>query len=538
MWRNKDIEVSEVDQPADPKLGYIIQKMLDMLVSINTQIGLMNGGLSWQEEGKKKLNDESEAKLCSLKGYKPNQIEFGESSLSEWLKELSQVEGKNIEREDILKNVYENLKHRVRLRKARFDKTCVVCIMAYSYEAQEKRIRNLIEEVMAERDASDSEDGEIDFEEVQDPEWKSDFDTEQKTSSDESEDSDCGPDSDVFIGVKCAAKSATSPLQCWELFFDENIIHVLVGCTDSYIQSIQENSTRMLQGINKHVEEMSKRNEDIYKRLEEISKGNDEIKKGNKEINNRIEEMTKETQKNLRKGLQEFQEQMRIALKERDDKLQVKIKDIVQVQQQCQVNIGKFRNKQVKLEEAVIHIVTNEIKQFQEGVQQLETKIEESATLTEVLPTHLQDADKIQFAIDRMEGEAFTWGGRKKEEVTSCSQFEKEFVKKYWSKSHQCATLEDLLHRKSLNIWRGSLREFAEHLWEVNETLEQPLNDEIMISAIKRRLSRRMQENLSRSLIKDKDTLMEVMEELETIHAQENNQMRDQNKGENNYHQN
>ncbi|XP_049816274.1 uncharacterized protein LOC126263234 [Schistocerca nitens] len=152
----------------------------------------------------------------------------------------------------------------------------------------------------------------------------------------------------------------------------------------------------MLQGINKQ--------------LEEISKGNEEIKKENKEIKKSIAEMSQES---LRKGLQEFQEQMRITLQERDDKLQVKvdhhreemndvkteiigkaegdvegvntelegrlqkmetqqhqqIKDMVQVQQQCQVNIGKLGNWQVKLEEAVEHIVTNEIKQLQEGVQ-------------------------------------------------------------------------------------------------------------------------------------------------------------------------
>ncbi|XP_046986132.1 uncharacterized protein MCAP_0864-like [Schistocerca americana] len=164
--------------------------------------------------------------------------------------------------------------------------------------------------------------------------------------------------------------------------------------------------------INKNIEEISKGNDEIKKGNEEIKKGNEEIKKENEEIKKSIAEMSQES---LRKGLQEFHERMRITLKDRVGKLQVKvdqlleemnvmkaeiigkaegdvegvkteleegmqktetqqhhqIKDMVQIQQ-CQVNIGKLGNRQVKLEEAVEHIVTNEVK----GVQQLETKTE------------------------------------------------------------------------------------------------------------------------------------------------------------------
>ncbi|XP_049800080.1 uncharacterized protein LOC126235401 [Schistocerca nitens] len=73
MREHKDLEVSEVDQQVDPQNGNINQKMFDMLVSINTQMGVMNGRLGSLEKDNKqlkednqKLNEKFEAKFGSL----------------------------------------------------------------------------------------------------------------------------------------------------------------------------------------------------------------------------------------------------------------------------------------------------------------------------------------------------------------------------------------------------------------------------------------------------------------------------------------
>ncbi|XP_049861960.1 uncharacterized protein LOC126355639 [Schistocerca gregaria] len=73
VGEHKDLEVLEVDQKVDPQNGNINQKMFDMLVSINTQMGVMNGRLGSLEKGNnqlkednQKLNEIFEAKFGSL----------------------------------------------------------------------------------------------------------------------------------------------------------------------------------------------------------------------------------------------------------------------------------------------------------------------------------------------------------------------------------------------------------------------------------------------------------------------------------------
>ncbi|XP_049798106.1 paramyosin-like [Schistocerca nitens] len=307
-----------------------------------------------------------------------------------------------------------------------------------------------------------------------------------------------------------------------------------------------------------------------------------------------IDERERKLQKNVDQVQEDVEKMKGKLIKKIEDdveetkaELRERIAEVTQMQKQCNDAVKGIGDRQnqlaVNLRNAITvqreednERVAMEIRQLQQGMRQLESKTEEinkrisNATLTVgegravtlmssenrhvqnntgqkfkpkgglhqmifmkwlkgVFPAHFNDSDKIQFAIDRMEGEAFTWGVRKKEGTTSFDQFEEEFLKKYWSKSHQCAAIEDLLHRKSLSTWR-TLREFAEHLWELNETLEQPLSDDVMISAIKRRLSRRMQETVSGSLIKNREALMEILDQLESVRSQEHHQANDRNR--------
>lgn len=283
-------------------------------------------------------------------------------------------------------------------------------------------------------------------------------------------------------------------------------------------------------------------------------------------------------------------------LEEKIQHVDMRVEAVAREQQDCNMAVQEVKTKQIELAVNVRDAMANqrhevnqkirqEVETLQVGLQQLESKTEEigkkveSATLTVgegkvvtlvngdsrhnqanigqkykpkgtlhpmiftkwlrgVFPVHYKDTDKIQFAIDRMEGEAFTWGVKKKEEIRDYNQFEREFLKKYWSESHQRAALDDLLYRKSLNKWKGTLREFAEHLWELNEMLERPVNDDIVISAVKRRLSAELQKRLSVSVIRDRDTLMEVLEQLESYRLEENNQGNEQNQRGDNHQRN
>lgn len=80
--------------------------------------------------------------------------------------------------------------------------------MTYSYEAQEERIGQVIEVVMAETEVGDFEHGEIDFEEIQDPEYENDSGTEQETWSGASK------DGVVALGVMFVSKDGAVWKSC------------------------------------------------------------------------------------------------------------------------------------------------------------------------------------------------------------------------------------------------------------------------------------------------------------------------------------
>ncbi|XP_047000670.1 paramyosin-like [Schistocerca americana] len=352
---------------------------------------------------------------------------------------------------------------------------------------------------------------------------------------------------------------------------------------ETIAQEIKTSQMKMECNLKKEMQELQERLKmDFDERESKLQKNIDQVQGD-------VEKMEGKLTKKIEDDIEETKAKLGERINEVETNCNHRIAEVTQMQKQCNdvvKGIGDRQNQlAVNLRNAIAvqreednKRVAMEVRQLQQGVQRLESKTEEidkrmsSATLTVgegrvvtlmssdnryvqnntgqkftpkgglhpmifmkwvkgVFPAHLKDSDKIQFAIHRMEGEAFTWGVREKEGTTNYDQFEEEFLKKYWSKSHQCAAIEDLLHRKSLSTWRGTLREFAEHLWELNETLEQPLSDDVMISAIKRRMSRRMQETVSGSLIKDREALMEILEQLESDRSQEHNQANDQNRG-------
>ncbi|XP_049806863.1 uncharacterized protein LOC126249249 [Schistocerca nitens] len=341
---------------------------------------------------------------------------------------------------------------------------------------------------------------------------------------------------------------------------------------ETIAQEIKTSQMKMEYNLKKEMQELQERMKmDIDERERKLQKSIDQVQGD-------MEKVEGELTKKIEVDIEETKAELGERINEVETNCNHRIAKVTQMQKQCNEVVKGIGDRQNQLAVNLRNAIAVQREEDNKRVQQLESKTEEidkrisNATLAirggkvvtlmssdnrciqsntgqkfrpkgglhpmifmkwlkGVLPAHLKDSDKIQFAIDRMEGEAFTWGVRKKEGTTSYDQFEEEFLKKYCSKSHQCAAIEDLLHCKSLSTWRGALREFAEHLWELNETLEQPLSDDVMISAIKRRMSQRMQETISGSLIEDREALMKILEQLESVRAQGHNQPNDQNRG-------
>ncbi|XP_047000915.1 probable DNA double-strand break repair Rad50 ATPase [Schistocerca americana] len=366
-------------------------------------------------------------------------------------------------------------------------------------------------------------------------------------------------------------KSVSEDADKWSMLINlikENDASLEKGFRESLKKGLQENNASLKEDLRESLEKGSQETRESLKGLQEnnasLEKGLQEAREREEIFRKSLKEDLQETiaqeiktsqmkmEYNLKKEMQELQERLKMDIDERERKLQKsvhqvqgdvekmegkltkkieddveetkaelgeRIVEVTQVQKQCNDAVKGIGDRQnqlaVNLRNAIAvqreednKRVAMEVRQLQQGVQELESKTEEidkrisNATLTVgegrvvtlmssdsryvqnntgqkfrpkeglhpmifmkwlkgVFPAHLKDSDMIQFAIERMEGEAFTWGVRKKEGTTSYDQFEGEFLKKYWSKSHQCAAIEDLLHRKSLSTWRGTLREFA-----------------------------------------------------------------------------
>ncbi|XP_049804297.1 paramyosin-like [Schistocerca nitens] len=315
--------------------------------------------------------------------------------------------------------------------------------------------------------------------------------------------------------------------------------------TRESLKVLQENNASLEKGLRESLKEdlreslekgLQETRESLKEYLQEARERDEIFRKSLKEdlqetIAQEIKTSYMEMECNLKKEMQELPERLKMNIGERESKLQ---KNIDQVQGDVEKMEGKLTRKiedNIEETKAELGERITEVTQMQ---KQCNDAFKGIGDRQNQLPVNLRNAIAVQREEDNqrvaMEGEAFTWGVRKKEGTTSYDQFEEEFLKKYWSKSHQCAAIEDLLHRKSLSTWRGTLREFAEHLWELNETLEQPLSNDVMVSAIKRRLNQRMQETVSGSLIKDREALMEILEQLESVRSQEHHQANDRNR--------
>ena len=151
--------------------------------------------------------------------------------------------------------IHTNLDH-----KARMD----------SYEKENDRIRKLLEEADVSSDETGDEDsGEEDFLE----ERNASTDTEQEISDVDSDNGIEKDDLDTYTGkdgetvwlkrelrvsgrtrahniltepncVKGSAKSAKFAKDCWKLFFDEDMMNILVECTNKYINDNKKNCSR------------------------------------------------------------------------------------------------------------------------------------------------------------------------------------------------------------------------------------------------------------------------------------------------------
>ncbi|XP_049799834.1 synaptonemal complex protein 1-like [Schistocerca nitens] len=269
--------------------------------------------------------------------------------------------------------------------------------------------------------------------------------------------------------------------------------------------------------------------EDLRESLEKSSR---ETRESLKEtIAQEIRTSYTKTECNLRKEIQELPKRLKMNVDERESKLQ---KNIGQVQGDMEETEGELTKKieddveetRTELGERITE-VTHMQKQCNDVVEGIGDKQNQLAVNPRNAVAMQRKEDDQWVAI---EGEAFTCEIKKKKGTTDNGQFEGKFLKECWPKSRQCAALEDPLRCRPLSNWKGTSEEFAKHLWKWNEILEQPLSDNIMVSAIKRRLNQKRQGTVSRSLIKGREALMKILEQLESIRSQKYKQANDRNR--------
>ncbi|XP_049801044.1 myosin-6-like [Schistocerca nitens] len=308
---------------------------------------------------------------------------------------------------------------------------------------------------------------------------------------------------------------------------------MLVDLVKEYLQEREEIVREFRESLK---EEFRKTKESLEKGLQERREISREFHKSLKEdlqetIVREIRTSYTKMEYNLKKEIQELKEQWKMDINERENKLQ---KNIDQVQGDVEKMEGKLTEK---IEDDVEETKTElggKITEVTQMQKQCNDVVEGIGDKQNQLAVNPRNAIAVQREEDdqwvAIEGEAFTCKIKKKKGTTNYDQFEGGFLKKCWSRSHQCAALEDPLRCKPLSNWKGTSEDFAKHLWELNETLEQPLSDNVMVSAIKRRLDQKRQGTVSRSLIKDREALMKILEQLESIRSQEHNRANDRNR--------
>lgn len=141
-----------------------------------------------------------------------------------------------------------------------------------SYEAEQARLLRLLEEVQTDEEVFDDESDAEEPDSIEERDVNTD--TEQEAQSEEETEisrkkaripSFIGRDnttiwkkhlppqnvrtrkSNIVLhlpGVRPTAKFAKTPLECWALFFTEDLINIIVESTNKYINSIAENFSR------------------------------------------------------------------------------------------------------------------------------------------------------------------------------------------------------------------------------------------------------------------------------------------------------
>ncbi|XP_047004586.1 GRIP and coiled-coil domain-containing protein 2-like [Schistocerca americana] len=233
------------------------------------------------------------------------------------------------------------------------------------------------------------------------------------------------------------------------------------------VQEIKTSYTKMKCNLKKEMQELPERlkmnvDERESKLQENIDRVQGDMEKIEGKLTKKVEDDIEETKAELGERITEVETNCDHGIAEitqMHKQCNDGVKGIGDRQNQLTINLG---NAIAMQREEDNKRVAMEVKQLQQGVQQLESKTEEidkrisNATLTVgegkvitlmssdnryiqgntgqkfrpngglhpmifmkwlkgVFPAHLKDSDKIQFAIDRMEGEAFTWGIKKKE---------------------------------------------------------------------------------------------------------------------------
>ncbi|XP_049813933.1 trichohyalin-like [Schistocerca nitens] len=251
---------------------------------------------------------------------------------------------------------------------------------------------------------------------------------------------------------------------------------------------------------------------------------------------------------NLKKAIREVPKRLKMNVDERESKLQTNIEQVQGDVEKTEEELTKKTEEDVEenrteMEEKITE-VTQMQKQCNNVVEKIEEDVEENGTelgeknievtqMQKQLAVNLRNAVAMQREDDQrdaIEGEAFTCGIKRKRETTDNDQFGRELLKECWPKSRQCTTLENPLQCRPLSNGKGTSEEIAKHSCKLNETLERPLSDNVMVSAIKRRLNQKRQGTVSRSPIKGREALMKILEQLESIRSQKYKQANDRNR--------
>ncbi|XP_049808940.1 uncharacterized protein LOC126252116 [Schistocerca nitens] len=297
-------------------------------------------------------------------------------------------------------------------------------------------------------------------------------------------------------------------------------------------ESIKKSSQELRESLEKGLQEREEIVRNFGKSLkEDLQEFRENLESGKETIVQEIRTSYTKTECDLKKEMQELPEQLKMNIDERENKLQT---NIDQVQGDMEKTEGKLTEK---IEEDVEENRTElgeKITEVTQMQKQCNDVVEGIGEKQRQLAVNLKNAIAVQREEDyqrgAIEGEAFTCGIKRKKETNNYDQFGGELLKKCWPKSRQCAALEDPLRGRPLSNWKRTSEEFAKHLWKWKETLEQPLSDNVMVSAIKRGMNQKKQGTISRSPIKGREALMKILEQLESIKSQKYKQANDRNR--------